>query len=117
MIYVKHIFICTNYRENESRCSCGNNASDQIRLKFVELLKKNKLNDNIRSNKSGCMNLCEYGPVIVIYPKGIWYVNVKINDVEEIFQKSILKDEVIKHLLPKKDILDKIKKIRYTKKN
>ena len=117
MIYDKHIFVCTNYRENESRCSCGNNASDQIRLKFVELIKQNKLSNKIRSNKSGCMNLCEYGPVIVIYPQAIWYVNVKINDVEEIFQKSILKDEVIKHLLPKKDILDKIKKIRYTKRN
>ena len=46
MIYEKHIFICTNYRENESRCSCGNNASDQIRLKFVELIKQN--------NPKGC---------------------------------------------------------------
>ena len=81
MIYEKHIFICTNYRENESRCSCGNNASDEIRLKFVELIKQNKLSNKIRSNKSGCMNLCEYGPVIVIYPQAIWYVNVKINDV------------------------------------
>ena len=44
-------------------------------------------------------------------------MNVKINDVEEIFQKTILKDEIIKHLLPKKDILDEIKKIRYTKRN
>ena len=117
MIYDKHIFVCTNYRGNESRCGCGNNASDQIRFKFVELLKKNNLNNKIRSNKSGCVNLCEYGPVIVIYPQGIWYVNVKINDVEEIFKKSILKDEIITHLLPKKDILDQIKKIRYTKRN
>jgi len=117
MIYDKHIFVCTNYREKESKCSCGTKDSDQIRFKFVQLLKENNLNDQIRSNKSGCFNLCEFGPVVVIYPKGIWYVNVRISDVEEIFKKSILKDEIIKHLLPKENILHQIKEIRNVKKN
>ena len=59
--------------------------------------------DDIRINKSGCLDLCELGPAMVIYPNKIWYKNVSIDDCEEIFNKTILKDEIIDRLSLEED--------------
>ena len=113
MIYKKHIFICTNLRnKKKNRECCSTKNSDLIRLELVKLIKKNKLNTTVRSNKSGCLNLCEFGPVLVIYPSCLWYVKVQIKDVKEIFEKSILNDKIIERLVPKSNILSDINRLR-----
>ena len=113
MIYKKHIFVCTNLRDKqENRECCAAKNSDLIRLELVKLIKKNKLNTTIRSNKSGCLNLCEFGPVLVIYPIGIWYIKVEIKDVKEIFEKSILNNNIIDRLIPKSNILREVNRLR-----
>jgi len=43
--------------------------------------------------------VCEIGPAVVIYPKNIWYTGITIEDVDEIFEKSILKNEIVNHLV------------------
>ena len=93
----KHVFVCINCRDS-SRKSCGDQGL-AIRTKLVALLTSSDQKDNIRINKSGCLDLCESGPVMVIYPNKIWYKNVSIDDCEEIFTKTILKDEIIDRLL------------------
>jgi len=113
MIYKKHIFVCTNLRDKQkNRECCSAKNSDLIRLELVKLIKKNKLNTTIRSNKSGCLNLCEFGPVLVIYPIGIWYIKVEIKDVKEIFEKSILNNNIIDRLIPKSNILREVNRLR-----
>ena len=65
-------------------------------------MKKNKnLIAKVRANKSGCLAGCSSGPTVVIYPNQIWYKNVKINDVPEIINKTIINNEVIDRLLLK----------------
>ena len=93
----KHIFVCINCR-NSSKKSCGEEGL-AIRSRLVALLKRSDQSGNIRINKSGCLDLCEEGPSMVIYPKKIWYIGVSKNDCTEIFEKSILKDEKIKRLI------------------
>jgi len=101
MKYEKHIFICNNKRENNPiQKSCGD-LGLEIRNKFVTELKKLNLNHKIRANKSGCLDSCLKGPMIVIYPDQIWYKNVNLDDVSEIIEKTILKNEVIDRLLLK----------------
>ena len=99
----KHLFVCVNCREMGVRKSCGEEGL-KIRNKLVALSNpiKNKL--GIRVNKSGCLDMCEEGPVLAIYPKNIWYKGVTIHDCEEIFQKSIEKDQVIKRLEHREDV-------------
>ena len=92
----KHVFVCINCRDL-SRKSCGSHGL-AIRTKLVALLSSSDQKDNIRINKSGCLDLCESGPAMVIYPNKIWYKNVSIDDCEEIFTKTILKDEIIDRL-------------------
>ena len=83
-LYEKHIFICVNERvgrnERESCAKCG---GMEIRMRFVKLINKHGLKGVVRANKSGCLDVCELGPVVVIYPDGAWYTNVQLHDVDE----------------------------------
>jgi len=56
------------------------------------------LKKEIRVNGSGCLGACDHGPVMVIYPHGLYYGGFSEPDLDEIFRKSILKDEIIKRL-------------------
>ena len=80
--------------------SCASLGLD-IRNKFVHELNKNNLNHEVRANKSGCLSECGIGPIVVIYPQGIWYKNVTLNDVSEIIKETIINDKIIERLLIK----------------
>ena len=98
--YKKHIFICINKREDSLKKSCGD-IGLEIRNEFVKELKNKNLTAEVRANKSGCLAACLSGPTVVIYPNQIWYKNVKINDVPEIINKTIINNKVIDRLLLK----------------
>ncbi len=88
----KHIFICTNDRgPNHPRGDCVKCGGLDIRMRFVHLINKHGLKGKVRANKSGCLDVCEIGPAVVIYPQNIWYTGITIENVDEIFEKSILK--------------------------
>ena len=91
MKYDKHIFICKNDRgENSTRQSCGRCGGLDIRKEFVSLINAAGLKGKIRANKSGCLDLCEQGPEIVIYPQGLWYLNVEKRNIENFFMNLLL---------------------------
>ena len=113
--YNKHIFICTNERgENSQRMDCASCGGKEIRLEFVKLINQYGLKGKVRANKSGCLDVCELGAAVVIYPENIWYLKVKfkVKDVKEIFEKLILKDEVIKRLVADKNSWRELEKAR-----
>jgi (2Fe-2S) ferredoxin len=66
----------------------------------------------VRINKSGCLDACEKGPAMVIYPNEFWYLNVKDANIEEIFTESVLGDNAIESLLANEDDFQKIKERR-----
>ena len=97
--YQKHLFICINERSKDSlRGDCLRCGGMEIRNKFVQLINQNGLKGKVRANKSGCLDVCEKGPAVVIYPDNIWYTKVKIQDVDEIFETSILNDGIVQRL-------------------
>lgn len=100
MKYKKHIFICINQRDVNLKKSCSS-LGLSIRNKFVEELKNNNLTYEVRANKSGCLSECAIGPIVVIYPQGIWYKNVSLNDVSVIIQETIINNKIIDRLLIK----------------
>ena len=59
---------------------------------------------SIRINLSGCLNMCEYGPAMVIYPEGVWYRYENEFDIKEIFDKHVLRGEHVMRLLIKPDL-------------
>ena len=101
-IYEKHIFICINQREPNHPKKCCGSLGVELRKEFVENLIKYNLQTKVRANKSGCLDGCVFGPMVVIYPEAIWYQNVQIKDVDEIVRKTILKNEIIERLVYKR---------------
>ena len=92
----KHIFVCINCRESD-RKSCGDQGLE-IRNKLAALSLPIKDKCKVRVNRSGCLDKCEEGPIVVIYPENIWYRGVSIDDCDEIFEKSIIESKVISRL-------------------
>ncbi len=98
--YNKHIFICTNKREDGTPC-CQNHDT---RAMFRQMKEKAKIEGllgpgKVRINKSGCLGRCPLGPVLVVYPDNVWYRFKSIEDLDEILEKQIKKGEVVERLL------------------
>lgn len=97
--YNKHIFICDNKRpEDHPRGCCKDKGSTEILEQFKKRLKELGINSEIRANSSGCLDACEFGVAVVVYPEQIWYGNVKLNDVEEIIQAHLINNKPVERL-------------------
>ena len=111
--YDKHIFICVNERpDNIKRGSCSKCGGVDIRMRFVQLINEHGLKGVIRANKSGCLDVCELGPVVVIYPDAVWYTKVKLNDVDEIFNSNILNNKPVKSLAADKNTWNELQLLK-----
>ena len=98
--YRKHVFICTNRRPDGSpKGCCASKGSDEVQLAFKHELERLGLKGSIRPNKSGCLDACERGVSVVIYPDAVWYGGVKPSDVPEIVQKHLVEGEVVQRLV------------------
>ena len=99
MKYKKHIFICINQREAPSiRKCCGEDTGLAIATRFKELIQKHKLRISVRAQRASCFDFCEHGPIAVVYPEGVFYKNISIHDVDEIFEQHIINNKPIERL-------------------
>lgn len=97
--FEKHIFICENKRpDGHLRGSCADKGSTEIREYFKLRLKELGLNTEVRANGAGCLDACEFGTSLVIYPDQIWYGLVTKDDVEEIIQSHIINNLPVERL-------------------
>lgn len=98
----RHIFVCENQRpDDHPRGCCQAKGSSEIRENMKKRIKELGLNSSVRVNTAGCLDACEFGPSIVIYPEQIWYGGVKQEDIEEIIQSHIINDTPVERLLIK----------------
>ena len=92
--YQHHIFFCTNVRpETHPRGSCGVRAQalggvDKIRGYAREKARQLGV-ESFRCNAAGCLERCEFGPNLVIYPEGVWYRYENMADIDEIFETHV----------------------------
>jgi (2Fe-2S) ferredoxin len=99
MIYDKHIFICTNQRaEGAHRKSCGETHGMEIVDAFKKGLKELNLPIKLRAQKAGCLDICDFGQTVVVYPEGVFYVGVELADVEEIIREHIVNNRIVERL-------------------
>ncbi len=78
---------------------CLSSNSAEIKSRFDELIKTNNMEDEVSVNIAGCFGFCSQGPFVKIYPEDTLYRLVKVEDVEEIFEKDIKNNEVVERLL------------------
>ena len=97
--FERHVFICTNERdETASRPSCHHEGAKKIKSAFKDAIKEAGLKHQVRANESGCLDQCEHGPVVVVYPDAVWYGFVKARDVEEIVQHHLVGGRPVERL-------------------
>ena len=89
-VYRVHVFCCTNERpETHWRGACGNKGSRAL-CDYMCRLGMAIGARRIRINHAGCLNVCQHGPVMVVYPEGVWYRYSTAADVEEILRSHIM---------------------------
>ncbi len=98
--FTSHIFVCCNRREPGSpRGCCNPDGSEALRNAFKAELKRRDLGPLVRANHAGCLDQCEHGPTVVIYPQQIWYGHVTVEDVPRIVDETIIGGRVLSDLL------------------
>ena len=97
--YEHHLFVCLNERdESASRPSCAHENSKKLRGALKEAVKDAGLKHRVRVNEAGCLDQCEHGPVMVVYPEAIWYGFVHPRDAEEIVQEHLIHGRPVERL-------------------
>lgn len=85
-----HVFVCCNRRpDGHKRGSCATSGSETLR-DFMKARAKELGLKGVRINQAGCLDRCEFGPTLVIYPEGIWYQVRTREDVEEVLQAHLV---------------------------
>ena len=98
MPYQKHVFVCTNIRKDGSRPSCGARG-EEVR-KYLKKVVKEESILSCRINSAGCMNVCEEGPALVVYPQNIWYRVENEHDANAVLQHLKTGEIATEILLP-----------------
>ena len=98
--FEKHIFICGNQRPpGAPRPCCDPEARAELQKSFKEKLAALGLKGKVRANQSGCLDQCEHGPNLVVYPDAVWYGGVTLADVDEIIESHILGGKPVERLM------------------
>jgi (2Fe-2S) ferredoxin len=99
LYYRCHVFCCINERpENHERGSCSRRGSIRLR-NYMKARAKELGLDDVRINASGCLDRCELGPTMVIYPDGVWYHYETLADVDEILQSHVAGSRPVERLI------------------
>ena len=97
--YQHHVFFCTNQREYGAAC-CANQDAQAMRDYAKEKIKKLYLSGKgkCRINNAGCLDRCNEGPVVVVYPEGVWYTYVDKSDIDEIIDQHLRHGRIVERL-------------------
>ena len=97
--YQRHVFFCCNQREEGANC-CNNHAAGEMRDYAKSKVKSLKLSGEgkVRINSAGCLDRCDEGPVLVVYPEAVWYTYVDREDIDEIVHEHLQNGRVVERL-------------------
>ena len=94
-----HLFVCCNRRpDGHKRGSCAARGSEKLR-DYMKVRAKEMGLPRVRVNLAGCLDRCELGPCMVIYPEGVWYKIESTSDVDLILERHVRDGEVVPGLL------------------
>ena len=97
--YQHHVFFCTNLRD-DGRQSCGQCDAQAARDYMKSRCKELGIHGpgKVRINTAGCLDRCELGPVIVVYPEEVWYTYVDREDLDEIITEHLQNGRPVERL-------------------
>lgn len=92
--FEKHVFVCTG----GEYCPMLDGDSKEIHKAFKEQVAKAGLKGRVRVNNSGCLDQCGHGPNVVVYPEGVWYSHLKVEDVPVIIEEHLIGGRPVERL-------------------
>ena len=97
--YAKHVFFCCNQRDGGRTCCADKGAADirdyaKKRVKELGMSGEGK----VRINQAGCLDRCEEGPCVVVYPDAVWYTYVDQADIDEIIEEHVKNGRIVERL-------------------
>ncbi|MBI2384070.1 MAG: NAD(P)H-dependent oxidoreductase subunit E [Gammaproteobacteria bacterium] len=97
--YRHHVFFCCNQR-NDGRECCNDKGASRVRDYAKQKVKELGLAGpgKVRINQAGCLDRCAEGPVVVVYPDGVWYRYVDEEDVDEIVNEHLVAGRPVERL-------------------
>jgi len=96
--FQRHAFFCTNQRDG--RACCQDHNAQELRKYAQKRIREAGANGEggIRANAAGCLDRCSEGPVMVVYPDGVWYSYFSQADVDRIVDEHLLQGRVVEDL-------------------
>ncbi len=95
-----HLFVCTSCRPNGvQKGLCFTKGSPQIIQRFMEEIEDRGLSSDVMVTNTGCLSVCEKGPVAVVYPEGVWYGNITEDDVSRIVEEHFENGNPVEDLM------------------
>jgi (2Fe-2S) ferredoxin len=101
LFYARHVFCCTNTREEGHPRGCCSDKNSVALRDYMKAQVKARRVPNVRVNASGCLDRCELGPTMVIYPEGVWYSYASEADLDEIIQTHLIEGGRVTRLMLK----------------
>jgi NADH-quinone oxidoreductase subunit F/NADP-reducing hydrogenase subunit HndC len=99
-----HVLICAG-------TGCVSSGSKKVEAALKEQLKLKGLDKEVKIVETGCHGFCEMGPLLIVYPEGVFYVRVQEEDVKDIVEEHLYKGRIVERLLFKEPVsLEKIPK-------
>lgn len=90
--FERHAFVCTN------ASSCALDGGEVAHAFLKDRLKAAGLKESIRVNKAGCLGQCGHGPVMVVYPEGVWYAHLRPEEVERVWSEHLVGGKPVEEL-------------------
>lgn len=87
-----HLFFCSSEH-------CNTQQVEDVMEAFKEELAEQGLIKQVKISKTNCLGLCGNGPFVLVYPEGIWYYNVTVDEVKRIVQEHLVDGEPVEDLI------------------
>ncbi len=99
LFYERHVFVCTNERPPDHPRGCCKAKGSEALRDYMKMRAKALGLKNVRINNAGCLERCELGPSMVVYPEGVWYSPKTREDIDEILQRHLVEGGRVGRLL------------------
>jgi (2Fe-2S) ferredoxin len=96
--FKSHVFCCTNERPaGHKRGCCKEKGAEDLR-NYMKARAKEMGLEGVRINNAGCLDRCELGPTVVVYPEGVWYTCKTRDDADEILESHLKNGKPVERL-------------------